>query len=132
MSSRWRQIISILACGLILAYLSIASSNVFVHFAPLPVNEAVLYAVAVLFGLYMGVLLEEFSTIFYSIGLMTLVAGGVFGAMMARATLINTPLVDIALLFAFQQTLPRLIFIAVLASIGVFFAGLQRMISGKL
>jgi type VI protein secretion system component VasK len=80
----------------------------------------------------MGVLLEEFSTIFYSVALMAGVTSVAFGAVMTRAVMFNNPLLDVALLFAFQQTLPRLIFIAILSYVGVFFAGLQRMVSGRL
>jgi hypothetical protein len=112
-------IINALSCGIILAYLIIASDPLLLAYAPFPVIPVLLHVSAFACGFALAMTLDRVGLILYAAGLMALVSAFVFGAVLIAAGLVNIASNrDIVMLVAFQQALPRLLLIWLLGTMG--------------
>ena len=116
MTEKVKAWISITSCGIILANLIIASSRTFGNFAPLPMTLTWLNAAALVCGFVLGIVLDRASFIFSGVFLMALIAVLVFSGVVVWV--LGTTFLDIVLLFAFQQSFPRFVFIGILGFVG--------------
>jgi len=130
---RARAFASVVSSGIILANFLISSSSTLRDFAFLHMTSSWLYAAALVCGLALAITLNRVSTIFYGICAMSLIAVLIYSSVLVSAALSSdAPLLDVALLFAFQQSFPSFISIFVLACVGAFLSSLLKLFSGRL
>jgi hypothetical protein len=130
MTEKTKAWISITSCGVILANLIIASSRTFGNFAPFPITLAWLNAAAFVCGFTLGIALERASFIFSGVFLMALIAVLVFSGVLVWV--VGTTFLDIVLLFAFQQSFPRFVFIGILGFVGAVSSVFLKLRVGQL
>ena len=130
MTGRMTPFVSIVSAGIILANLAVATHATLGYFAPLSLSVTWLYAGSFLGGLALALTLDELGEVFIGGCAMAMIAVVIFsGVLILPALLSRSPLLDVALLFAFQQSFPRFIFIGVLGSIGAVVALLVKTFS---
>ena len=130
---RMRALVNIVSCGLIIANFVVCSSSSLEKSAPLSMTSTWLYLASFICGLALGMTLDEARVILHGVFSMALIAVLVFSSVLVLPALLNNyPFLDIVLLFAFQQSLVRFIFICTLGCVGVFFATLLRLFFGRL
>ena len=122
--------VGIVSCGVILANLIIVSSRTFENFSPLAMTSAELNLAALACGFVLGLALEKASFIFSGVCLMALLAVLIFSGILV--IVLGTALLDIVLLYAFQQSFPRFVFIAVLGFVGAVLAMMLKLWTGRL
>lgn len=133
MSDRARALASVVSSGIILANFLISSSSTLQDFAFLYMTSSWLYAAALICGLALGITLNRASAVFYGICAMSLIAVLIFSSVLVSAALLSyAPLLDVVLLFAFQQSFPSFISIFVLGCLGAFLSMLLKLFSGRL
>ncbi len=130
MRERAKAWIGTASCGVILANLIIASSKIFVNFAPLQMTSAWLNAAALVCGFVLGITLEKTSSTFSGVCLMALIAVLIFSGVLVWV--LGTALLDIVLFLAFQQSFPRFLFICILGWVGAVFSVFLRLWIGRL
>ena len=130
MGERTKAGISIVSCGIILANLVIVSSRMFANYAPLQTSSAWLNVASFACGLALGLALDKASSIFFGSCLMALIAVVVFSGVMVGV--LGTALLDVVLLFAFQQSFPRFVWISALGLSGTVFSMFVRLWRGQL
>ena len=114
-----------LSCGIILAYLIIASDPSISEYSPFPATSVFLYVSAFVCGFALALTLERVNWTLYAAGLMALVAALVFGGVLIAAAFANLASnLDIVVLVAFQQATPRFLLIWLLGTMGGL-AGLE-------
>jgi hypothetical protein len=127
-SDRARAFASVVSSGIILANFLTSSSSTLRDFALLHMTSSWLYAAALICGLALGITLDRISAIFYGICAMSLIAVLIFsGVLVSVALLSHVPLLDVVLLFAFQQSFPSFISIFVLGCLGAFLSMLLKL-----
>ena len=130
MGERAKAWIGTVSCGVILANLIIVSSGVFVNFAPIQMTSAWLNTAALVCGFVLGIALEKASSVFSGVFLMALIAVLIFSGVLVWV--LGTALLDIVLLFAFQQSFPRFIFIGIFGLVGAVFSVFLKLWTGQL
>ena len=131
-SERTGALVRIVSCGIILANFVVCSSSTLEGFAPLSITVIWLYAVSLICGFALGIILDELKAIFYGVFLMALIAVLIFSSVLVLAALLsNTPFLDIVLLLAFQRSFPRFLFICVLGYVGACLSVLLKLFSGR-
>ena len=127
------RILVIVSSGIILANFAISSSSTLGDFAPLSMTSTWLYAASLICGFSLGMTLTEAEEVFYGVLLMALIAVLVFSGVLVSPALLNrSPILDIVLLIAFQQSIVRFIAICVLGYMGAWFVILLKLFSGRL
>ena len=92
-----------------------------------------LYAASLICGFTLGAILMQARSIFYGVFSMALIAVLVFSGVLVSPALLNrSPILDVVLLIAFQQSFARLIAICVLGYMGAWSAVLLKLFSGRL
>lgn len=112
-----------LFCGIILANFAISSDVTLKDFAPVPLSSAWSYAVALLCGFALAVVLDGIKWMLYAVGLAALSAVMILSSVLMlavpRAFKLN---LDFVLLFSFQQSFPRFLVFSVMGCIGAVVA----------
>lgn len=130
MGEKTKALVITVSCGIILANLAIATSRMFANYAPVEISSAWLNVASFACGLVLGLVLERAPSIFSGSCLMGLIAVLVFSGVVVWV--LGTALLDIVLLFAFQQSFPRFVSICVLGLSGAGVSILLKLWLGNL
>ena len=125
MSAKVRTILFVLFCGLILGNIVMASSSSFEHFTPFQLGQDLMYGAAFVIGILVGLLFPDVKALLGVLLAVVLLGVTVYGAAIVYATgLLYGAVSDVVYLYAFQQAMPRLLFICVIGYVGAFLASI--------
>ncbi|NLE76671.1 MAG: hypothetical protein GX605_07960 [Chloroflexi bacterium] len=128
MNSTVRALLLTLFCGIIWGNCAMSESSTFGSFAPVRMTSDWLYVAALGCSIALGLFISDARTIFYSVVGASVITALVFtGGLLASAMAMGTSTLDLLLLFAFQQSAPRVMMTSVLGLVAAFVAAVVRI-----